>query len=158
MLAYTLLQVNPEVAHAFAGDKELDVRFDLVYNRARPALHHRNKPLGPRLHGLGFYAHYYRQSATSPPHENFLLALAEQEPPALIIKGRCDYLSWSSAVEYLGAMPDAGLVYLQESGHNAYQDEPERFMAGVRAFLSRRSLPGLPYEGSGLPEGYQGPP
>lgn len=55
-------------------------------------------------------------------------------------------------------MPDAGLVYLQESGHNAYQYEPERFMAGVRAFLSGRSLPELPYEGSGLPEGYQGPP
>jgi proline iminopeptidase len=33
MLAYTLLQVNPEAAHAFAGDKEMDARFDLVYNR-----------------------------------------------------------------------------------------------------------------------------
>jgi proline iminopeptidase len=81
MLAYALLQVNPEAAHAFADDKELDARFDLVYNRTRPALHCRNRPPGPRLHGLGFYAHYYQQSATSLPHENFLPALAEQEPP-----------------------------------------------------------------------------
>lgn len=116
MLAYALLQVNPEAAHAFAGDKELDARFDLVYNRTRPALHCRNKPLGPRLHGLGFYAHYYRQSATSPPHENFLPALAEQEPPALIIKGRCDYLSGSSAVEYLGRCPTQGLSTCRSRG------------------------------------------
>ena len=116
MLAYALLQVNPEAAHAFAGDKELDARFELISNRTRPALHCRNKPLGPRLHGLGFYAHYYRQSATSPPHENFLLALAEQEPPALIIKGRCDYLSWSSAVEYLGRCPTQGLSTCRSRG------------------------------------------
>jgi pimeloyl-ACP methyl ester carboxylesterase len=28
--------------------------------------------------------------------------------------------------------PDARLLYLDGSGHNAYQDEPERYMAGVR--------------------------
>ena len=39
MLAYTLLQVNSEAAHAFAGDAEMDARFDRVYNRTRPALH-----------------------------------------------------------------------------------------------------------------------
>src|SRR5215204_6956766 len=39
MLAYALLQVNAEAAHAFAGDAEMDARFDRVYNRSRPALH-----------------------------------------------------------------------------------------------------------------------
>src|SRR5215204_7534755 len=66
MLAYALLQVNAEAAHAFAGDAEMDARFDRVYNRSRPALHCRNKSPGPKLHGLGFYAHYY----PSPPPEN----------------------------------------------------------------------------------------
>jgi len=67
MLAYALLQVNAEAAHAFAGDAEMDARFDRVYNRSRPALHCRNKSPGPKLHGLGFYTH---TTTPSPPPEN----------------------------------------------------------------------------------------
>ena len=158
MLAYALLQVNPEAAHAFATDAEMNARFDRVYNRTRPALHCQSKPPGPELHGLGFYAHYYPQSATSPPHAEFLSALTGQDIPALVIKGRCDYLTWSSAQEYLGALPGAQVLYLDGSGHNAYQDEPERYMAGVRAFLLGRPSPERPYVGSRPPDGYEGPP
>jgi proline iminopeptidase len=56
LLAYSLLQVNPEAAHAFVGDAEMDARNDRVYNHSRPALHCRGAPVGPALHGLGFYA------------------------------------------------------------------------------------------------------
>jgi proline iminopeptidase len=67
LLGYTLLQVNPQAAYAFAGDAEMDARFDRVYNRTRPALHCEGKPPGPPLSGLGFYAHYFPQSPASPP-------------------------------------------------------------------------------------------
>jgi proline iminopeptidase len=158
MLAYALLQVNPQAAHAFAPDAEMDARFDRVYNRTRPALHCGGKPPGPVLHSLGFYSHYYPQSATSPPHDAFLPDLAWQETVTLVIKGRCDYLSWSSAREYLEALPDARLLYLDGSGHNAYQDEPERYIAGVRAFLLGLPSPERPYEGNRPPDGFEGPP
>jgi proline iminopeptidase len=157
MLAYTLLQVNPEAAHAFADDPELDARQDRIYNRTRPALHCRDKPPGPALHGLGFYANQYPQSATRKPHANFLPDLEGQSIPTLLIKGRCDYLSWSSAQEYLEALPDARLLYLDGSGHNAYQDEPERYITNVRAFLLGRALPQSPYEGHRVPDDYEGP-
>ena len=52
----------------------------------------------------------------------------------------------------------ARLLYLDGSGHNAYQDEPERYLAGVRAFLLDRPLAERPYEGRRLPEDYEGPP
>src|SRR5215216_474773 len=158
MLAYALLQVNPEAAHAFADDPEMDARQDRIYNRTRPALHCRDKPPGPALHGLGFYANQYPQSAAREPNSDFLPNLDGWSIPTLVIKGRCDYLSWSSAREYLEALPDARLLYLRGSGHNTYQDEPERYMAGVRAFLLGRPLPEPPYEGSGLPDDYEGPP
>ncbi|QYJ15540.1 2-succinyl-6-hydroxy-2, 4-cyclohexadiene-1-carboxylate synthase [Rubrobacter xylanophilus DSM 9941] len=158
MLAYALLQVNPKAAHAFAGDAEMDARFDRVYNRTRPALHCEGRPPGPALHGLGFYANQYPQSAASPPHEDFLADLEEQKIPTLIIKGRCDYLSWSSAVEYLEALPEARLLYLDGSGHNAYGDEPERYMDGVRAFLLGRPLLEPVREDYRVPEDYEGPP
>jgi proline iminopeptidase len=157
MLAYALLQVNPAAAHRFASDAEMDARFDRVYNRTRPALHCEEKSSRPELHGLGFYAHYYPQSAASPPREDFLPDLAEVETPTLIVKGRCDYLSWSSAQEYLGALPHSELLYLRGAGHNAYQDEPGRFMENVRAFLLGRPLPGDLHEDGGPPGDYEGP-
>jgi proline iminopeptidase len=158
MLVYTLLQVNPEAAHAFADDPELDARQDRIYNRTRPALHCRDKPPGPALHGLGFYANQYPQSASREPHADFLPDLEGQSIPTLVIKGRCDYLSWSSAQEYLTTLPDSRLLYLDGSGHNAYQDEPERYMANLRAFLLGRALPESPYQGHRMPDDYEGPP
>jgi proline iminopeptidase len=157
MLAYVLLQVNAEAAHAFASDAEMDARQDRLYNRTRSALHCRDKPPGPILHGLGSYANQYPQSTTRKPHSDFLPDLARRTSPTLLIKGRCDYLSWSSAQEYREAIPDARLLYLKRSGHNAYQDEPRRYMAEVRAFLLDRPLPQHPYQGHRMPEEYQGP-
>ena len=158
LLAYSLLQVNPEAAHSFAEDEELDARQDRIYKRTRPALHCRDTPPGTILHGLGFYANQYPQSATRKPHEDFLSDLSGQEIPTLVLKGRCDYLSWSSAQEYLEVLPDARLLYLDGSGHNAYQDEPERYMASVSAFLLRHPLPESPYREHRMPDGYEGPP
>jgi len=158
MFTYALLQVNPEAAHAFAPDAEMDARFDRVYNRTRPALHCRDKPPGLfSMASASTPTTYYPQSATSPPHDAFLSELAGQDIPALVMKGRCDYLSWSSAQEYLRALPDARLLYLDGSGHNAYQDEPERHMAGVRAFLLGLPLPQPPYEARRMPDDYEGP-
>jgi proline iminopeptidase len=156
-LGYALLQVNPQAAHAFAGDAEMDARFDRVYNRIRPALHCAGASPGPELHGLGFYAHYYPQSAASPPHPDFLPALVGETIPTLIIKGRCDYLSWSSTVAYLEALSGAQLVYLPGAGHNAYQDEPEQVLGVVRAFLLDQPLPEPTYEGLLPPDEYEGP-
>lgn len=158
MLVYALLQVNPGAARAFASDAEMDARFDRVYDRTRPALHCRSKPQGPGLHGLGFYANQYSQSATREPNMDFLPDLEGREIPTLVIKGRCDYLSWSSAQRYTRALPHSRLLYLDGSGHNAYQDEPGRYMTSLRAFLLNRTLPERQYGDSRPPKGYEGPP
>ena len=55
------------------------------------------------------------------------------------------------------ALPEARLLYLDGSGHNAYQDEPGRYMAGLRAFMLDRPLPERPYEGDRSPDDYEGP-
>ncbi len=56
------------------------------------------------------------------------------------------------------AVPDARLLYLKDSGHNAYQDKPERYMAELRAFLLGRPLPVRPYKSTNPPGDYEGPP
>lgn len=157
LFAWALLQVNPAAAHAVASDAELDARQDRIYNRTRPALHCRGQPPGPELHGLGFFANQYPQSATRAPNLDFLPELDGSDIPTLIVKGRCDYLSWSSAVAYLQALPESRLIYFDEAGHNIYQDEPDRVLETVRAFLLGQPLPQAPYTGTEPPPGYEGP-
>lgn len=157
LLAYGLLQVNPQAAHAFAGDAEMDARNDRVYNRSRAAAHCDGADPGPELHGLGFYAFQYPQSAASTEPADPRPGMAGQTAPALIIKGSCDYLSWSSALDYRDALPGARLVYLEAAGHNAYQDQPNQFLSVVRAFLAGQDLPIAPWTDSAAPASYEGP-
>jgi proline iminopeptidase len=158
LLGYGLLQANPRAAHAFAGDVEMDARNDRVYNAGRAGAHCRGAGPGPALHGLGFYAFQFPQSAAAHPWADPRPALARQAAPALVIKGSCDYLSWSSGLAYRQALPGARLVYLHQAGHNAYQDRPAEFLATVRAFLAGRPLPAPPWAGEGVPGDYEGPP
>jgi len=157
LLAWTLLQVNPRAAHAFAGDAEMDARNDRVYNAGRAGTHCRDAGPGPALHGLGFYAYQFPQSAAAPAWTDPRPALAQLATPALVIKGSCDYLSWSSGLAYRHALPDARLVYLHLAGHNAYQDQPAQFLATVRAFLAGQPLPIPPWTADTAPADYQGP-
>jgi pimeloyl-ACP methyl ester carboxylesterase len=157
LLAYALLQVNPPAAHAFVGDAELDARNDRVYNQGRAGAHCRGAGPGPALHGLGFYTFQFPQSAATRPWADPRPGLAHLSTPALVVKGSCDYLSWSSGLAYRQAMPRARLVYLRQAGHNTYQDQPAAFLGVVRAFLAGRPSPVPPWTGSAVPPDYEGP-
>lgn len=159
MLGWALLQVNPRAAYAFYPDREADARNDEVVTRSTPALHcgSASRPEEP-VHGTGFYAMQYPQSATAPRPRDVRHALAGLRTPTLIVKGSCDYLSWHSAVEYRRLLPHSRLVYLHGVGHNLHQDLPTVVCAMVEALLDGRRLPVAGYDGDALPKDYQGPP
>jgi proline iminopeptidase len=157
LLGWTLLQVNPLAAHAFVGDAEMDARNDRVYNAGRAGAHCHGLPPGPALHGLGFYAFQFPQSAAARPWADPRPQLARNQTPALVIKGSCDYLSWASGLAYRQALPNAQLVYLHHAGHNAYQDQPAAYLAVMRAFLTGQPLPVAPWTAGGVPADYEGP-
>ena len=48
------------------------------------------------------------------------------------------------------------LLYLDGSGHNAYQDKTRRYMAKVHACLLGRASPERPYQGHRMPDDYGG--
>ena len=48
LIAWALTNVAPDAAHAFAGDAEMDARFDRIYNSTRAALHCPGESPGPR--------------------------------------------------------------------------------------------------------------
>ena len=157
LLDYTLLQVNPRAAHNFAGDAEMDARFDKIYRQSAPALHCKKASLGTVPTGLGFYANAFPQSAAAKRHGDFRPALRRVAAPALVIKGSCDYVSWSSGVGYVRALPHATLEYVHNAGNDLYHDQPATVLGLIRAFLGGRQLPQQPYSGTAKPSDYQGP-
>ncbi|HVX44899.1 MAG TPA: alpha/beta fold hydrolase [Mycobacteriales bacterium] len=157
LLAYGLLQVNPQAAHNFAGDADMDARFDDVYRASEAAQHCDGVKLGPELHGLGYYANQYPQSASAAKHADIRPALRKLSTPTLVLKGSCDYLSWSSAEGYLSALRDSSLIYIHDAGHAIYADQPAQSMGAIRAFLSGQALPVAPYAGKSAPGDYEGP-
>ncbi|OFE15190.1 hypothetical protein BA895_22750 [Humibacillus sp. DSM 29435] len=157
LLGYALLQVNPVAAHAYLGDAEADARNDTILTITAPALHCSPQLVSP-VHGSGFYALQYPQSATAHPPRDIRPALTGLPTPTLIFKGSCDYLSWHSATTYRQALPDSELIYLPGAGHNTYQDQPGAVINAIRAFLTAQTPPQAPYQPTTPPDGYQGPP
>lgn len=158
LMTYGLLQINPLSAIQFAGDSEMDARFDKVYEYTQPSLHSSGLSLGPKLSGLGFYANQTPQSASAGAKLDIRKILSGDATKTLIIKGSSDYLSWSSAIEYKKALNNSFLVYFSKAGHNIYQDQPKLFMEVLRPFLKDRTLPVDFYTGIKPPVDYEGVP
>jgi proline iminopeptidase len=132
-------------------------RFALLASLAAPGVFCDSRPPRPPRGGLGAYANLVPQALRAPAGPDPRPALGRLRTPTLVIKGSCDYLSWSSALDYRAALPTAQLVYLREAGHQAYGDQPARYLAIVRAFLQGRKLPIAPYAGDAVPGDYEGP-
>jgi len=158
LLGYALLQVNPSAAYAYLGDAQADARNDTILTITEPGLHcsPAQQRHGP-VHGSGFYALQYPQSAAAPSQPDVRAALTDQPTPTLIFKGSCDYLSWQSAQDYRRVLPNSSLVYLEGAGHNTYQDRPAEVMSAIRAFLTGDPLPMAPYAANTPPPTYHGP-
>jgi len=155
LLAWTLAQVNPRAAHAYAGDAEMDTRFRRLNAAASPALYCGSAP--PDTADVGFYHNAVLQRPGAPRGPDPHPALRRLDTPALVVKGSCDYLPWSTATDYRDTLPAARMVYLPGAGHQAFAERPDAFFATVTAFLTDQPLP-LPVETrSTAPSDYRGP-
>lgn len=158
LLAYALVQVNPRAAHAFAGDHELDARFDQVFAHIAPGIFCdvRTLPPGEAVSGLGFYANQVPQATSTPRPIDPRPTLRAVRTPALVLKGSCDYIPWRLTIEYRDILPNTQFVYLSGAGHQAYQEQPEQYLASARAFLLGKPSPVQPYTGHEPPPDYSG--
>jgi proline iminopeptidase len=64
--------------------------------------------------------------------------LADVRHPVLVLAGRHDRTCSVEAAETIArGVPDADLVVLEDSGHMTFVEEPDAYVAAVRAFLAR---------------------
>lgn len=61
--------------------------------------------------------------------------------PTLLTFGRYDYVSAASARYYQTLIPGSRVAIFEESGHLPMQDEPEKYVSLLRAFLRSTELP-----------------
>ena len=157
LLGYALLQVDPRAARAYLPDPEADARNDIVVGASTPALHCRNVAASQTANGTGFYAMQVPQSATAQRSTDLRARITGLRTKTLIVKGSCDYLSWSSAIDYHDRLPDSHLFYLPGAGHNAHQDRPHLIRAMITALLDGRPTPIAEYADDSRPVDYEGP-
>lgn len=136
LVGWLLSQVNPGAAVRFAGDAEMDARFDRLYAMSAPGLVCDPDLAVPHPHGLGFYT-----NAAMRDIPDLREALGNVEVPALILKPQCDYLLWTFGTDLAQAIPGAELVYVRGAGHSVYVEQPEIVRGMIRAFLGHQEPP-----------------
>lgn len=139
LFMYLLTLVDPDVAHDFGGDGEMDARYAELVRLASPGLHcSAAAPSGaddPQHPFPGFYLH---QVLSERPPQGLLDSNAWQHlktVPMLILRGSCDYVPRHVAVAIASQFPIARMVDLDGAGHALLEDQPRAVSAEITRFL-----------------------
>jgi proline iminopeptidase len=101
-------------------------------------------PTGAELHGFGFWSSLMTGYDVARRDTNRRALLTTNQTPLLILTGACNYIKPEVAEQYQATMPNATLVSVPDAGHVIFFDQPEQYVALVRAFLLDQPLPLAP--------------
>jgi pimeloyl-ACP methyl ester carboxylesterase len=145
LLALMILSgLNPRAAHQFAPDREMDAWMDAFVTLELPGLVCNPATFSAEApaHGFGFWAgrmvgrEFYEQAGALNPRAG----LAANQTPTLILRGECDHITSGVVDQYRATFARSTLRYFQGAGHIIYYDQPDRYLAAVRAFLREQPL------------------
>jgi len=86
-------------------------------------------------------------SPASDPHT----ILRSNKTPAIVLFGECEFLTWSSALDYRKTLPNLNIYYIPRAGHFMQLEQPELMMRVIRAFLLDQTDAVPPYSGDADP-------
>ncbi|HEY7413900.1 MAG TPA: alpha/beta fold hydrolase [Ktedonobacteraceae bacterium] len=158
---YLLGRINPRAAHSLVSDREADAFFNTFLQRIAPgtvcdpAHASTQVPLGN-----GFYDNIFTTNDAKTQHGNSnpRAKLASNHTPTLILTGTCNYIKWAATWQYKTTLPNSTLLYFPHAGHEIYLDQPDLYLATIRAFLLGTSLPLHPWTTAQPPLTLQEPP
>ena len=157
---YLLGRINPQAAKSLVSDQEADAFFNSFLQLidqgtvCDPA----HLPKGQAL-GNGFYDNIFTTTDAQTRHENEnpRLLLASNHTPTLILTGACNYIKWAVTWQYKTTLPNSTLLYFPHAGHVIYLDQPDLYLACIRAFLLGTPLPLHPWTTAQPPDTLEGP-
>lgn len=143
LFMYLLTLTDPDIAHVFGDDPEMDARFAKLNHLAAGGLTCSGEPAPSPSSLPGHYAHeqLQRESGTGLTPD----ALRRlQSIPVLLLRGACDYIPRSEA-EYAAAhLSRTRMVDIADAGHALLTEQPEAVQRELGEFLA-----GLPRSGRG---------
>jgi pimeloyl-ACP methyl ester carboxylesterase len=87
------------------------------------------------------------QSPDEDPH----VALRKDQTPAILLYSQCDFIDWSSALDYRKTMPNLKVYYIPHAGHYIQFEQPELLRRIMAAFLLDQPEVIPPYIGDADP-------
>jgi pimeloyl-ACP methyl ester carboxylesterase len=157
---YLLGHINPQAAHSLMSDREADAFFNTFVQLISPATvcDPAHLPKG-QVQGYGFYDNIFTTSDAETQHGNVnpRTLLASNHTPTLILTGACNYIKWAVTWQYKTTLPNSTLLYFPHAGHVIYLDQPDLYLASLRAFLLGTPLPLHPWTTAQPPVTLEGP-
>ncbi len=150
---YGLFFVNPEAAHNFAPDREMDGYLDAALSNrglSSAVCDPESLESSVKRGGSGWYV----SNMTGGTHDNYRdprPALRRTDTPILIMRGECETVPWAVAREYREVLPDSTLVNVPGAGHLISVERPGLFGETIGALLLGEPLPLEPYKGDEPP-------
>jgi pimeloyl-ACP methyl ester carboxylesterase len=157
---YLLGHINPEAAKSLMSDQEADAFFNTFVQRISPATvcDAAHLPKGP-VQGYGFYDNIFTTEDAQTRHGNVnpRTLLASNHTPTLILTGACNYVKWAVTWQYKSTLSNSILLYFPHAGHVIYLDQPDLYLACIRAFLLGMPLPLRPWTTAQPPKTLEDP-
>src|SRR5260221_1256339 len=157
---YLLGLINPTAAHTLVSDREADAFFNTFVQGISqgtvcdPA----HLPKG-QVQGYGFYDNIFTTTDAQHRHGNVnpRTRLSSNHTPTLLLTGACNYIKWAVTWQYKTTLPNSTLLYFPHAGHVIYLDQPDLYLASIRAFLLGTPLPLPPWTTAQPPNTLEGP-
>src|SRR5215471_12690962 len=157
---YLLGLINPKAAHTLVSDREADAFFNTFVQRISQATvcDPAHLPKG-QVQGYGFYDNIFTTTDAQHRHGhvNPRNLLSSNHTPTLILTGACNYIKWAVTWQYKSTLPNSTLLFFPHAGHVIYLDQPDLYLASIRAFLLGTPLPLHPWTTAQPPNTLQGP-
>jgi pimeloyl-ACP methyl ester carboxylesterase len=157
---YLLGLLNPQAAHTLVSDREADAFLNTLVQSISPGIvcDPAHLPKG-QVQGYGFYDNIFTTTDAQHRHGavNPRTRLASNHTPTLILTGACNYVPWAVIWQYKATLPNSTLLYFPHAGHVIYLDQPDLYLASIRAFLLGTPLPLPPWTTAQPPDTLEGP-
>jgi proline iminopeptidase len=157
---YLLGHINPQAAKSLMSDQEADAFFNTFVQRISPATvcDAAHLPKGP-VQGYGFYDNIFTTTDAQTRHGNVnpRTLLASNHTPTLILTGACNYIKWAVTWQYKTTLSNSTLLYFPHAGHVIHLDQPDPYLACIRAFLLGMPLPLRPWTTAQPPKTLEDP-
>lgn len=101
---------------------------------------------GATLAGLNMYPSLVVADELKKPEMDIRARLGKLHVPAIALESQCEFMPWSTLLEYKKSIPSLQEFYFPDSGHYINFSQPTMLAAVIRSFLLDLPAPFPPYQ------------